>query len=274
MTGAVDLSVIIVSHGHEDMLPACIGSLLGALEGLTFEIVAIDNLPLGRLSAALAGLPVSIRSNARPIGFAANVNQGVRASAGRNLLVLNPDTRHEAGRLADALAFLDSRSDVGIVGCTLLNADRTRQQSYRRFPSLAIFLARGFGADNWPWKPGFYRHGMMEGVAPHAPHAVDWVFGAFMLMRRHDFGRLGGMDERFRLYYEDVDLCYRYREIGLSTWVYPALSFVHVHLRHSAKRPLSASWRWHVGSAARYFWKTSRLSRISRMTSVPKGATK
>jgi GT2 family glycosyltransferase len=96
----------------------------------------------------------------------------------------------------------------------------------------------------------------MEETRFDAPHPVDWVFGAFMLMRRTDFERLGGMDEGFRLYYEDVDLCYRFRRAGLATYLFPGIQFVHAHARTSAKQPFGRSWRWHVESAARYFWKS------------------
>ena len=264
MSDPLDLSIIIVSHGHEDMLPSCIGSLLPALEGLTFDIIVVDNLGRGKVSAVLKTVPATVLENTRQLGFAANVNLGARVARGRYLLLLNPDTVHASGSLADAVAFLAARRDIGILGCSLLNADHTPQQSYRQFPSLAVLLARGLGADNWPWRPAFYRRRMMESVVSQAPHAVDWVFGAFMLMRRMDLDRLGGLDEGFRLYYEDVDLCHRFRRDGLATWLFPSLTLVHVHLRHSAKKPFSQHWRWHVASAARYFWKSWRFSEVQR----------
>ena len=256
MTAAPDLSVLIVSHGHEDVLPACVRSLQGALNGLAAEIIVIDNLAAGRLAASGSDLPVRLFDNPEPMGFAANVNKAARASRGRHLLILNPDTEHASGALADAMAFLESRPQIGILGCRLLNGDGSPQQSYRQFPTLGVFLARGLGADSWPWQPEFYRRRMMAEVAPDGPHPVDWIFGAFMLVRRADFERLGGMDERFRLYYEDVDLCWRARRAGLATYVDPGMVFVHAHRRESAKKPFGQTWRWHGRSAARYFWKT------------------
>jgi len=255
MTAAIDLSIVIVSHGHEDMLPQCMSSLQLALADLSVETVVIDNLQEGSVAAALPPLSASILENHAPMGFAANVNRGARATSGRHLLILNPDTVFRAGRLADAITFLDSHSDVGILACMLLNPDGTRQQNFRQFPTVPVLLARGFGADRWPWRPAFYRRRLMEETRGDKPHPVDWVFGAFMLVRRTDFERLGGMDEGFRLYYEDVDLCYRFRRAGLGTYVFPAIQFVHNHARSSASRPFGQSWRWHVKSAMRYFWK-------------------
>lgn len=258
MTTAVpDLSVIIVSHGHEAMLPGCVASLHAALNGLDSEVLVIDNLPNGGAAAALAGSQAKVLTNVAPRGFAANVNAGAQATTGRCLLFLNPDTRHRDGNLAEAVGFLDDHAGIGLLGCTLLNADDgTLQQSFRRFPSPSVLLARGLGADRWPMRPRWYRDRMMEQSARDVPFVVDWVFGAFLLMRRTDFTRVGGMDEGFRLYYEDVDLAWRLRNAGLQTWVFPRLRFIHEHQRSSAKRPFSRAWRWHVGSAARYFVKT------------------
>lgn len=260
MTGAVDVSAVIVSHGHDAMLPACVGSLAAALDGLTYEVILIDNLG-GPAPPWLVRAPFAKWiANARPEGFAANVNRGYAAARGRHLLILNPDTEHAGGRVADLVAALEAGPRIGVVGCALLNADGSPQRNYRRFPSLGVFLARGLGADRWPWRPEFYRRRMMGDVELGAPRAVDWIFGAFMLLRAADFARLGGMDARFRLYYEDVDLCWRFRRSGLETWVFPGVAFKHVHLRESAKRPFGKTWRWHGRSAALYFWKTWRRS--------------
>jgi N-acetylglucosaminyl-diphospho-decaprenol L-rhamnosyltransferase len=256
MTPATDLSIIVVSHGHETMLLGCLSSLPQALVDLAAEIVVVDNLQDGAVAAALTTFPARVLENHTPMGFAANVNRGARATSGRHLLILNPDTVFRAGRLAEAIAFLDARPDIGVLACALLNSDGSRQQNFRQFPTVPVLLARGFGADRWRWRPAFYRRRLMEEARFDEPHAVDWVFGAFMLVRRTDFERLGGMDEGFRLYYEDVDLCYRFRRAGLATYLFPEIRFMHTHARTSAKRPFGQSWRWHVRSAARYFWKS------------------
>lgn len=256
MTVAPDLSVIVVSHGHEALLARCIGSLLPALDGLAAEILVIDNLAGGRAAAALAGLPARVIGNAAPVGFAANVNAGAAATTGRCLLMLNPDTEHRSGRIGDAIGFLDARPGIGLLGCTLVGEDGQPQQNFRRFPSPAVPIARGLGAERWPWQPAWYRDRMMHGAHADIPFPVDWLFGAFLLIRRRDFARIGGMDAGYRLYYEDVDLAWRLRRAGLATWMFPDLAFLHAHQRASARRPFSRAWRWHVGSALRYFART------------------
>jgi len=251
-----DLSVLIVSHGHEAMLPRCIASLGPALAGLDAEILVLDNLGRGGARTVLAGLDATVLDNAYPAGFAANVNRAAAQAGGRHLLVLNPDTEHADGLLAQAIAFLDARPSVGVLGCRLLDLDGAVQQSFRQFPSLPFLLARGLLADRWPWQPAFYRRRMMSGAGTDAPHRADWVFGACMLLRTAQFRGLGGFDPAFRLYYEDVDLCRRYRAAGLDTWVHPGVRFRHLHARASAHAPFSRIWLWHVCSAVRYFIKS------------------
>ena len=263
-----DLSVIVVSHGHEALLAACLGSLGRALDGLATEVILVDNLGAGSLAAAGSGLPFPIRAlvNPEPLGLAQNTNQAARAAGGAYLLLLNPDTEIRAGSLRDAVAFLGARADVGLLGCRLSNPDGSFQQSYRRFPTVPVVLARGFAADRWPYRPRFYRRGLMEAERLEVPAPVDWVLGAFMLMRRSDFVAVGGMDEGYRLYYEDVDLCYRLRQRSLATYYWPHLDVLHAWKRTSAASPLGRHWLWHVRSSWRYFRKHGYVLRTGAET--------
>jgi len=257
------LSVIIVSHGHEAMLAGCLGSLAVALRGIESEVILLDNLALGRAQQTLYTILPEGRfiENAKPQGFAENANRAALAAAGRYLLFLNPDTEYSRGSMAAALEFLDDNPDIAVLGCRMLNPDGSPQQNCRRFPTLPVILARGLGADQWPRRPRFYRRRMMEDVAITRPVRVDWVFGAFLLVRRAQFLAIGGMDPKFRLYYEDVDLCYRFRCRRLDTAVFPELEFFHRHMRSSASRPFGALWRWHVRSSGRFLRKHGYLFR-------------
>ena len=260
-----DLSILIISHGHENMISPCLASLAPALQNLSAEIILVDNLNRGQLPALTASAPIPpiFQNNPTPRGFATNVNQAAAAASGKYLLILNPDTRFHHGQFADAIAFLDRHPAIGLLGCGLVNEDGSPQRSFRRFPSIAVLLARGFAADRWPWRPRFYRERMLENQNISSPTPVDWVYGACMILRRDTFQSLAGMDERFRLYYEDVDLCYRIWQTGREVWYYPHLAIFHEHMRGSARRPFSRQWRWHVASAARYFLKHRNVFRTA-----------
>lgn len=255
-TAAPELSVLIISHGHSHCLHRCLASLGPALHGVAAEVLLLDNLG-GDLLRDMPPLSYPIRyfANHEPAGFAANANRLTREARAPRVLLLNPDTAYAEGALPELLSWLDDHPQAGLVGCRLLNEDNSLQRSCRRFPSPAVFLLRGLGVDRWPWQPKFYRQRMMEGRLPCSPTVVDWVFGAFLLYRRDQYLDLGGMDEGFYLYYEDVDLARRLQKAGLATIYYPPLAFHHIHLRTSARRPLGQTWRWHALSAWRYFMK-------------------
>jgi GT2 family glycosyltransferase len=252
-----DLSVIVVSHGHDAFLGPCVTSLVPALGGLRAELIVVDNLGDARLGIDGTGWTGGARvlGNRQPQGFAANANQAMRAARGRHALLLNPDTVLRSGRMVDALRFMLAHPDVGILGGRLVNPDGSVQSSYRRFPTVPVVLARGLGADRWTHQPAFYRHRLMRDQMLTGVADVDWVYGAFMLLERERFLALGGMDERFFLYYEDVDLCYRYRRAGLRTCYFPGIEVMHHHARTSASHPFGSHWRWHVASAFRFFRK-------------------
>lgn len=250
----IDLSILIISHGHEDDVPCCIDSLAAPLHELTHEFIVIDNLGNGLLAARLGDRPhLKLLENSRPLGFSANVNRGARAAAGRHLLVLNPDTTYQSGSFKDALTFLAAHPRIGLLGARLLNPDGRVQESARRFPTAIFLLLRGLGAETWRRVPRAYSERLLDDPSPDAPLRVDWVFGAFMLMPRAAFDAVGGMDEKYRLYYEDVDLNLRLRRAGFETWLYPGLAIVHAHRRESARTILSRHRLWHVRSALRYF---------------------
>lgn len=257
----LDLSVLIVSHGHDELLPACIGSVARALaaQGVSAEILLLDNIAPRGAFALPPTQPVTLirRANDRPQGLSANVNLLAAQARGRRVLMLNPDTEYLSGSFAEALSYMDAHPGVGVLGARLVYPDGALQPSYRQFPSPPQLLARGLGADHWPWQPGFYRRRMMAEVALDRPTRVDWLFGAFMLFDASALRRLGGFDEGFRLYYEDVDICRRLRCAGLETVYFPALSVTHKYMRTSARRPFSQIWRWHVASALRYFLKAA-----------------
>ena len=202
------------------------------------EVVLIDNdpdpHPLRRCVRGWAG--VSLRCFNRNRGFARAVNEGCRRARGQWLLLLNPDVRvpeefldrivESAERLVDA----DPR--VGIVGFQLRHEDGTRQGSTGPFPTLANVLA------------GLLRPRARRRCRPvRGPRrqTAAWVTGCCLLVRRECWEALGGFDEDFFLYYEDVDLCRRARAAGWSVWYEPAVRVTHFLPLHT--RPVPAPLR-------------------------------
>lgn len=251
-----DLSILIVSHGHADLVRACLASLNdAALAGLTCEIIVTDNLAEPGFLASIGGPrpDMALRVNDVRLGFGANMNRAAAQARGRVLLLLNPDTAYHQGQIAAAVAWLEADTTRGMVAARLLNADMTEQRNFRHFPTMAVTILRGLHAERWAWRPRFYRDSLLEMTVIDAPTKVDWVYGSFMLIRASTFRAMGGFDEGYFMYYEDVDLCHRLGRAGLGCYVYPQLSFLHHHLRTSAQTGSGSSYRkHHIQSFLRY----------------------
>jgi GT2 family glycosyltransferase len=181
-TGDLDLEVVVVENGSGD----------GSAE------MVKQNFPQVRLM-----------ENRINIGFASANNQGAELASGRYILFLNPDTVVRPNALDSVVGFVDQHQEIGVVGCRILNPDGSLQHSCRSFPSLlnyffeSTFLYRVFPRNSVAGS--FY----MTGFDHDQTREVDVVLGAFLLIRRDIFEGLGKFDERFFIYSEETDLCYR-----------------------------------------------------------------
>lgn len=212
------LSIVIVNWNAGQQLRDCISSI-GRTSHDSFimsDVVVVDN---GSSDDSLAGidqLGVSVRIilNSENLGFAAACNQGARTAFCDYILFLNPDTRLLYNSLSVPLAFMQrpENADVGIVGIQLVDEYNHITRSCARFPSLGIFLAQALGLNRLPWLRHLNLH--MTEWAHDKTVTVDHVIGAFYLIRRSLFESLGGFDERFFVYLEDLDLSLRAHQAG------------------------------------------------------------
>ena len=231
------LSIIIVSWNVKDDLLRCLSSLEENPLSVPFEQIVVDNNSSdGTLDAVEQKYPEVITiANRQNRGFAAANNQGIKASSGQYILLLNPDTIVHPGTLDILVRFLDNNPDVGVCGAKLLYADGSVQASVRRFPSFRAVLYRHtvfrllriFRAD--------YRRWSMKDFDYDRQADVDQVMGAAMIIRRSVIDQLGYMDESFFMYYEEVDLCYRIKQAGWRIVFLPDAVITHLSGR-SAKQ--------------------------------------
>lgn len=257
----MDLSVVIVSHRHERYLAQCLGSLMEGLSGVSHEIILVDNAGHPDLNAMVKSRfpQVKLRVNPSPQGFARNCNQGFLESRGRYLLLLNPDTRFIRGNFAEVIRRMNRIPKVGAVCGQLLNADLSVQSHIRRFPTLPAILFRGLNLEKFFPRSSAYKRYMMEGEAPSGEKAIDWCSGAFLMIKSGLFREIGMMDERFYLYYEDIDLCYRLKKSGWHNYYLPQVQVVHYYQRDSAKTIFNPLKWLHVKSLLYFFWKHKYL---------------
>lgn len=212
---SVDLSIIIVNWNTFDYASACIKSILHTVGALACEVVVVDNASCGddceRLTASFPGVKV-IRSS-KNLGFAGANNLGVERATGRYLLFLNPDTVVLENAVAAMLATLQENPDTAIVGCKLLNSDRTVQTScILPFPTIFNQVA-DVDALSGRWA----RRQMGRTEASFSGRRivdVEAVSGACLMIDRDVFRRMGGFDEGFFMYAEDVALCHGAHQLG------------------------------------------------------------
>lgn len=200
-----DCTIVVVTWQNAAEVPALSASLAAVLAAGA-ELVVVDNASVdGTVEEVQRATPAArVLANAANLGFAAGANQGAAASARPFVLFLNPDAIVEPDALPRALAWLDARPDVAVVGCRTLNADGSSQPTVDRFHGVRGLVAEAFAG----------RAAEPRGTAPAASGLVDWVYGSFLLVRRAPFTALGGFDEAYEMYGEDLDLCHRLTAAG------------------------------------------------------------
>ncbi len=224
----VELSIIVVSYNTRELLAQCLRSLALASRETPHEIIVVDNASSDRSGEMIAREFPRVRSiaNAVNVGFARAVNQGIRASGGELLALVNSDAEPAPGAFHTLAAFLKAQPAVGAVGPRMLLPDGRPVNSCFRFPSLIrpylnFRALRGIVGDSFSL--GY------PSVSPllKAGGAVDWLSGACLVLRRKALDQVGLMDEHFFMYFEDTDLCRRLRRAGWSVWYWPEVGVVH-----------------------------------------------
>jgi GT2 family glycosyltransferase len=223
------ISVIVVSFNTRDILRACLQRLFSVAEGLHLQVIVVDNASRDASADMVAqefpGVHL-IRSGIN-LGFAAANNLGFVAAQGDYVLLLNPDALLEPEALQLALSRMEADPGIGMGGGLLLGKDGQREPSARLFPSLLneLLVLSGLAA-RYPKSRFFGRFDRTWDDSDQAA-AVDWVPGAFALMRREALDRVGAFDERFFLYYEEVDLCRRFHAQGWKIIYWPDVVIRH-----------------------------------------------
>lgn len=211
----IDLSIIIVSWNVADLLATCLESVFPALGHLRAEVIVVDSASTDHTTTLIGQRFPQVTFLAQPenIGYTRANNIGLAQASGRHLLLLNPDTEIIGGALVRMVVYLDAHPDVGIVGPYTRNTDGSYQSSRRRFPTLAT----AFFESTWlqPYAPKslldrFY----VNDAPPDQTLEVDWVQGSALMARRAVYDQLGGLDEGYVMYSEELDWCKRAKNAG------------------------------------------------------------
>ena len=256
----VDVTVVLVHFRTPDLLRDCLATIAAAGTRARVELLIVDNDPLDDAAAGLAARhQARYLRNERNVGYGRAVNQGLEEGRGRHFLILNPDIAVRPGAIDALVEFMDRHPAVGVAGPKLFSPDGTLQFSARTFYTLPIILLRRTPLGRlWPNARLVREHLMMDWDHRDV-REVDWLLGGALIVRRAAVADVGGMDERFFLYFEDVDWCSRMHRRGWRVVYVPAAEMVHAHQRASARGFLTRGQRLHLESALRFYEKWSLL---------------
>ncbi len=233
----VDLSIIIVSFNTRDVTRRCLRCVEQFRPGCTHEVLVVDN-------ASTDGSPDMVEQEfpgvklvrlSRNKGFAGGNNEGIRRASGRYLLLLNSDAFVGQGVIDATLAYMNEHPSTGVLGCALTNPDGSPQPSARMLPGLVnkVFVMTGLTA-RFPSSRLFGRVDFSWWDHSH-PLQVGWVVGAYFLVRSEVIDAIGLLDERYFLYFDEIDFC---RAAALAGWAvvfYPHARVVHLGGQSTAR---------------------------------------
>jgi GT2 family glycosyltransferase len=243
----VSTSGVVVTHDPHPDLGRCLASLAPQVE----ELVVVANLPLE------LELPSNARlvENERPQGFSANVNRGVAETRAEFVVIANPDTKPAPDAVRILRDFATDRPGCGIAGPQLRYPDGRWQPSRRRFPTVRGTLARRTPLRYLTHPFERQRDHYLLDEPPAEPVQADWMLAAFLLLRREMLDELDGFDEHFRLYGEDIDLCYRAAKAGWERWYVPQALVTHRYAAEIDRKLLTRHTLWQWRGIARFVRK-------------------
>jgi hypothetical protein len=243
------VAAVVVVHGHSPDLERC----LAALAPQVGELVVVQN----RRGVPRPALPTGalLLENEHETGFAANANRGIGATRAPLIVVANPDTEAAPDAVATLAAHARDHPRCGVAGPRLVGPDGAWQPSRRRFPTVRGTLVRRTPL-RLVLRPGTRQrsHYLLD-ERPQHPVEADWMLGAFLLLRRAMLDELGGFDEGFRLYGEDIELCYRAARAGWERWYVPDAVVAHAHQAVTDRRFLTRRTLWHWRGIVRFVRK-------------------
>lgn len=225
----MDLTVQIVNWNAREHLRQSLRSILEHPPHLEYEILVLDNASWdGSAQMIEKEFPqVRLLVSEQNLGFSKGHNLLAKGAQGRYLFLLNPDTLVMPGALDKLVAFADAHPEVGIVGPKILNPDGSLQYSCRTFPNPIAALFRNTPLGKLFPHNRYTRDYLMTDWDHNSTREVDWVSGAAMFVRKSLYDQLGGFDEQFFMYCEDMDICYRAWQAGSKVVYYPEPVIVH-----------------------------------------------
>lgn len=269
-----DIAVVIVNYNMKDLIEACLKTLYLDFQddALSVEVLVVDNHSEDGVEDVLKQRFPHVRFVAQDAnrGFGAAQNKGIALADAHYVFILNPDTKFLPGQhtLRRLYAYMEAHPKVGMIGPKIVYPDGSLQYSCWRFPSFFQPLYNRTKLGHTKWGKQKYDHHMMKDVDHNTTRPVDALMGSAMFVRKEALHDVGTFDERFWMYFEDIDLCVRMWEAGWPVYYVHDIVLEHLHGRGSAKIPgllsaflKNALFRAHVMSWLKYMWKWRNIKK-------------
>ncbi len=260
-------AAVVVNFESGPLLLECVRSIRTDTSAGEPEVVVVDNGSTdGSVAALRAALPgITVVDPGENVGYAAAANRGIAATTAPVVAVANPDLDVAPGTAAAMLRRLDAEPDLAAVGPALLNPDGSQYPSARSHSSTTDAVGHAVLGRLFPRNRFTRRYRQLDAVWDR-PRDVDWVSGALLYLRRSALDSVGGWDERYFMYMEDVDLCWRLRRIGWRVAFEPAGSAIHVQGASTAAHPYRMIAEHHRSA---YRFAERRWKGVRRLLLVP-----
>ena len=256
------LSIIVVNFKNPPLLRLCLKSLKQSLSSdFVHEILLVDvssTVETRNVAAEFDGVKVIIFKN--NIGYTRGVNEGIKASSGDTIFVINPDVIPLKDSIKKMSEYLTSHQDVGLIGPQLLNFDGSVQNSsFGFYGPMTIFYRRTF-LGRLPWAKTELSRFLLNNTDKTKISSVDWLMGSALMTTKKAINKTGFMDEKFFLYMSEVDWAKRFWENGYKVVYFPEARMYHYHRRGSKGRLdafdiINKETRWHIKDAIQFFRK-------------------
>ena len=258
-----DVTVSIVNTNNRDLLQACLESLFAQTgDALRMEVYVVDNVCTdGSKEMVQARFPsVKLICNVEREGFGANHNKVLRVAKGRYSLVLNEDTVILDRAIEKMVAFADEHPEAGIVGPKTLNPDGSLQDTCVRFPTLSLYARYIFLQRFSGYCIGAYGAEIHDTAAD-----VEWLRGSCLLVRDTALEKVGLLDERFFIFYEETDWCYRMRQAGWRNVLCPTAQIIHIGKQTVTKGKTTNITMTAQSTLSEYLYFDKHLPRIQSL---------
>lgn len=243
MTSAARWSAVVVNYEAGDALRDCVASIVADTSAGVAEIIVVDNGSTdGSVARLLAERPeVRVVTTGANLGYAGAANRGISVSTAPVVAVCNPDLVVAAGTAAAMLGRLDAEPRLAAVGPAIFEPGGARYPSARQVPRLRDAVGHALLGAVWPRNPSTRRYRELD-LDPTEPRTVDWVSGAAIWLRRSALDEIGGWDDGYFMYVEDVDLCWRLTRAGWTVAYEPAGRVTHVQGLSTRRHPYRMLW--------------------------------